>query len=59
MYTFRAHRSSDRSIIYPINDIKFAPSTANCFATVGGDGAWGFWQYDTKKKMRNNEAVRQ
>jgi len=49
-FTFKCHRG-DGNHIYSVNDIAFHPRHGT-FATVGSDGAYNFWDKDTKQRLK-------
>lgn len=48
-FTFKCHR--DQSDVYAVNSIAFHP-TYGTFATAGADGAFNFWDKDSKQRLK-------
>eukprot|EP00897_Mesotaenium_endlicherianum_P009384 jgi/Mesen1/8474/ME000478S07969 len=48
-FTFKCHR--DGNDIYAVNDINFHP-VHGTFATAGSDGAYNFWDKDSKQRLK-------
>lgn len=48
-FTFKCHR--DGNDIYAVNSINFHP-VYGTFATAGGDGAYNFWDKDSKQRLK-------
>jgi WD40 repeat protein len=48
-FTFKCHR--DNNDVYAVNSINFHPVHAT-FATSGSDGAYHFWDKDSKQRLK-------
>uniref|UniRef100_A0A7R9XVW1 Anaphase-promoting complex subunit 4 WD40 domain-containing protein n=1 Tax=Prasinoderma coloniale TaxID=156133 RepID=A0A7R9XVW1_9VIRI len=48
-FTFKCHR--DNADVYAVNSIAFHP-TYGTFATAGADGAFNFWDKDSKQRLK-------
>ncbi|GBG81410.1 hypothetical protein CBR_g32085 [Chara braunii] len=48
-FTFKCHR--DQNDIYAVNSISFHP-VHGTFATAGSDGAYNFWDKDSKQRLK-------
>eukprot|EP00899_Mesostigma_viride_P024479 jgi/Mesvir1/5215/Mv15345-RA.1 len=48
-FTFKCHR--DNNDIYSVNSLSFHP-THGTFATTGSDGAYNFWDKDSKQRLK-------
>jgi cell cycle arrest protein BUB3 len=62
MYAFKCHRQTETNtnedgteeevdVVYPVNALAFHPQFGT-FATGGGDGVVGFWDAQTKRRVR-------
>ena len=49
-FTFKCHRNNDE--IYSVNSLCFHP-TFGTFATTGSDGAYNFWDKDSKQRLKS------
>uniref|UniRef100_A0A7S2R535 mRNA export factor n=1 Tax=Rhizochromulina marina TaxID=1034831 RepID=A0A7S2R535_9STRA len=60
-FAFKCHRFKDRnrsnphakieySVVYPVNEICWHPN--GCFATVGSDGVFNFWDKNEKQRLK-------
>jgi len=47
-FTFKCHRQGTK--VYPVNDLSFNPR--GTFATAGGDGAYHFWDKDSRNRLK-------
>mmetsp|Transcript_2007 Transcript_2007/g.7184 ORF Transcript_2007/g.7184 Transcript_2007/m.7184 type:complete len:345 (+) Transcript_2007:213-1247(+) len=54
-FTFKCHRTQDKpgqpAEIYSVNSISFHPQYGT-FATAGADGAYNFWDKDSKQRLK-------
>ena len=50
-FAFKCHRQGNK--VFAVNAISF--NSLGTFSTSGGDGAYVFWDKDTKKKIRSYE----
>ena len=57
-FAFRCHRNTSVNppLVYPVNDIAFNP-VYGTFATVGGDGAYIFWDKDAKSRLKQGSTL--
>ncbi|KAJ3320838.1 hypothetical protein HDU76_000218 [Blyttiomyces sp. JEL0837] len=54
-FSFKCHRD-DKNNVYPVNAISFHP-TYGTFSTAGGDGAFNFWDKDSKQRLKQFQPV--
>ncbi|KAF9688902.1 hypothetical protein SADUNF_Sadunf01G0036100 [Salix dunnii] len=53
-FTFKCHR--DNNEIYSVNSLNFHP-VHHTFATAGSDGAFNFWDKDSKQRLKLKHSV--
>lgn len=51
-FTFKCHRDAEST--YSVNDIRFHP-VHHTFVTAGADGAYNFWDKDSKQRLKVRE----
>jgi len=50
-FAFKCHRDNDKSLAYAVNSMAFHP-VHGTFATAGSDGAFHFWDKDSKQRLK-------
>ncbi|KAJ7962782.1 protein RAE1 [Quillaja saponaria] len=50
-FTFKCHRDTSTNEIYSVNSLNFHP-VHHTFATAGSDGAFNFWDKDSKQRLK-------
>merc|ERR1712137_1140802 len=50
-FAFKCHRDSTKNLAYAVNSMAFHP-THGTFVTAGSDGAFHFWDKDSKQRLK-------